>query len=474
MSYKSCFLHNNLLTKIPTDLFTQFSAMSLQLLTLRDNNINKINSHQFSLMKNLKVLDISSNGLKQIDSLALFNLTKLKYLDLAENNLTKVTDRSFFGLILQSYSYVRVDNPSTCCFFEKSNQSQCVPENKKSPYLTCEQLLPTTVVKISTWTFCFCALLANFIVFMWGCHKILAKEVSEKQIIFITNLAMADFIMGAYLLIIASADHYYNEYFPSYAQEWRNSILCKVTGTLSVLSSEASLFFLTLIAIERVWAFRYPLVNHKLFGKKSQALFMLSVWITTITISIITLFFENDKLYQFSDVCIGLPLVKSLKYEVEYQNITISYDFDRDDDHLHLQTMKETGHLPGNYFSIAIFMGLNFLLCLIIAVCYIGLFIHILVSRNALLTTDFKIAIKMGAITLTDLMCWLPISVLGILVQTGQLELSPVWIPWITAFALPINSAINPFIYATMGRVSKPLVDRWQRYNRVREMETAL
>ena len=80
-------------------------------------------------------------------------------------------------------------------------------------------------------------------------------------------------------------------------------------------------------------------------------------------------------------------------------------------------------------------------------------------------------AIKMGAIALTDLMCWLPIVIIGILGQTGVKELDPVVFPWITAFALPINSVINPFLYTTVDFMSHHFVQCLQRPASYREIE---
>ncbi|XP_072023507.1 uncharacterized protein [Amphiura filiformis] len=474
-SLKDLHLHHNRLTEIPRDVFHQFDGMPLQVLTIYSNKLVRLYPYQFANLTDLKALDLSSNELKQIHSKALSGLTKLKYIDLSYNNLTKITKNSFVGLTLQNKSYIRVDNPSTCCFLETLSQSQCVPRNKKSPYLTCKQLLPSTAVKCCTWIFGFCALFANIVVFIWGCEKIMFKSVHEKQVkqvVFITNLALADLLMGVYLIVIASVDQYYSEYFPSFAKHWRNSALCKFAGFLSVLSSEASLLFLTLIAVDRLWAFRKIFVTRKLFGKLTQILMTTIVWFIAFALSIVTITLQDDKLYQFSDVCIGLPLAKTKIYEDNNENITVSYDFDRLDDHGQLQIFTEIGSKLENYFSIGLFLGLNFMLCLLIAICYILLFMYICKSGFALLKTDLKMAIKMGAVALTDLVCWLPIVSLGILAQAGVRELPPELFPWITAFILPINSVINPFLYATVDRVSNHFVDRIRpNYN---EMETML
>ncbi|XP_072038159.1 uncharacterized protein [Amphiura filiformis] len=475
-SLRGLHLYYNRLTEIPKDVFHQFNGMPLQVLVIRSNKIVRLYPYQFANLTDLIVLDLSNNDLEQIHSKSLSGLTNLKYLKLVSNNLNHITKNSFMGLSLQNNSYIDVDSPATCCFLETVSRSQCVPRNEQSPYLTCKQLLPSTAVKFCTWIFGFCALFSNIVVFIWGCEKMKSKSADEKQVkqvVFITNLALADLLMGVYLIVIASVDQYYSEYFPSFANHWRKSELCKFAGFLSVLSSEASLLFLTLIAVDRLWAFRKIFITRKLFGKLTQVLMTIFVWVTAFALSMVSISLQDDKLHQFSDVCIGLPLAKYKIYEENYENIILSYNFDRPNDHIPLQTFTANGSKLENYFSIGLFLGLNLLLCLLIAICYILLFVYICKSGFSLLKTDLKMAIKMGAIALTDLMCWLPIVTLGILAQTGVKELPPELFLWITAFTLPINSVLNPFLYATVDRVSNHFVDRF-RPNFYNEMETMM
>ena len=60
---------------------------------------------------------------------------------------------------------------------------------------------------------------------------------------------------------------------------------------------------------------------------------------------------------------------------------------------------------------------------------------------------EITLAIRMGAIVVTDFICWAPIIVIGILVQSAIVTIHPVVYVYIVAFLLPINSTVNPYIY---------------------------
>ena len=75
----------------------------------------------------------------------------------------------------------------------------------------------------------------------------------------ITNLAIGDFFMGGYLLIIAVVDSYYRGVYIIYDRSWRNSDLCRFSGFISTFSSELSVFTLTVITLDRLVCIIFPL-----------------------------------------------------------------------------------------------------------------------------------------------------------------------------------------------------------------------
>ena len=68
---------------------------------------------------------------------------------------------------------------------------------------------------------------------------------------------------------------------------------------------------------------------------------------------------------------------------------------------------------------------------------------------------QIRLTSRVAAIILTDFACWFPIIIIGILVQAGVLTLPPDVFAWCVTFVLPINSAINPYLYTIASVISK-------------------
>ena len=67
---------------------------------------------------------------------------------------------------------------------------------------------------------------------------------------------------------------------------------------------------------------------------------------------------------------------------------------------------------------------------------------------------QIKLTAKVTVIVATDFLCWAPIIIIGILVQCQIITLPPSVYAWSITFVLPINSAINPFLYTIADVIS--------------------
>ena len=308
------------------------------------------------------------------------------------------------------------------------------------------------LLRVSMWCLGVSALIGNVVVILW---RLCGKEEGGKKThsFFVVNLAISDFMMGAYMLTIAVADLHFGERYSRVANEWRSGAICKTAGVISVLSSEASVFFVTLISLDCFFGIVFPFSRIKLGNTTAKVLVALT-WVSSLCLSIGPTFFvgADSKVYGLSDVCIGLPLLtKPTTFVIEESYIGNSSDTGS------ILIPVGQGKEPAWIYSIVLFLGVNLLCFLVVFGAYLGMFISVKlaggkVRRFSKRNKDIKMAVKMGLIVGTDFACWMPVIVMGILSQTGLVDISPDMYAWVVVFILPINSSLNPYLYTFFTR----------------------
>ena len=434
----------------------------LKFLLLSDNKLRMISNDMFKNMSSLTYLDVSNNYINIINSMSSVSslIGPISEIDLRKNNLYSLNTASFRGF--RNSTRVMVDNEATCCFIKTANCSASIP---RSQFLTCGRLLPNLIQRVSMWILGIFTLFSNIGVLFYR-YRYKQKE-NKVQKLLISNLSISDTIMGIYMIIIVSADLYYKKVFPS--EWWRLSFTCKFAGTLSVLSSEASVFFVTLISVDRFIGIKFAFSTYRIDTNTSRILSLL-IWVTAILISIVLTVISsiNPNFYDVSEVCTGLPLSRRNIYEsrIEQYNFTFYVNIESKEQAVVINKTYDviTGHQAGMYLGMAIFTALNSVCFIVVCACYIGIFVATIktakkAGRSLDLKQERKMAIKMGTVVLTDLACWVPVILLSILVQSGGYIVTPHVYTWIVTFVLPINSAINPFLY-TLASLIFDFVDK--------------
>ena len=213
------------------------------------------------------------------------------------------------------------------------------------------------------------ALFGNMFVLMW--RKKNTKKAKFQDML-LSNLALSDFLMGVYMVILGSADSYFNDKFPLEAETWRSGVICRIAGAISIISSEASVFFVTLISIDRYIGIKYPMSTKKL-GKKLTLAIILTTWIISVALGVVPSVLaageKNFKFYDNSHVCIGLPLALT----ESYTTTTTSEKLDFDGQYIFWEgySTKYEGLITGMFFATALFLGLNCVCYVVILICYI-------------------------------------------------------------------------------------------------------
>lgn len=278
-------------------------------------------------------------------------------------------------------------------------------------------------------------------------------DINKVQNLLIVNLAVSDLLMGVYMIIIGSADAFYGHQYYLHGEEWREHGMCKLAGILSVLSSEASVFLVTFISIDRFLCIVFPFGTLR-FHRSSAIKVVILVWTLAVSLSIIPTILSDhiDGFYGLSDVCIGLPLVTTAR------NVTMTIDESNNDGFVYQIVEGDEGPLWG--FSIFLFIVLNLLCFLIVFLCYAAIFFSVKNSEGKKCTRpqakkeEIKMAMKMSLIVWTDLCCWFPIILMGILSQSGVVEIPVEVYAWTVVFILPINACLNPYLYTIWGKIA--------------------
>ena len=472
---------------------------NLQFLSLCKNYIVAIPDQIFHPLYQLAFINVSFNDIEEIGVGLFSKNNRLSTIDVRGNDMRRIKHDSFQGA---TNSTIIVEKYATCCLIDSE---KCVSLKPRSEYLTCNRMLQNVFLRISVWILGLFAFLCNVIAYFVRSRK---KQSNKVQTLFISHLALSDLLMGVNMLLLAAGDVYYGEYFPSYSHSWRHGFTCKFAGFLSILSSEGSVFFITLISIDRLLGTKYPFGDHNLTTKMARFCVVLA-WLVAFLIAAIPigLATKREDVFSISEVCIGIPIVRRnfmvfensfvmintsfvsifLTYETRNMGFGATYSIVHDVTLKHQQFIQiipytiaqNAGSQMASIYSIVVFICVNLVCFFTVAFCYIYIFIIATeTSQNATRPQDQKdnirMAKKMFAIVFTDFCCWVPLSLLCILAQCGVLEISPEMYAWTVGFILPINSSINPFLYVLYETISNHLEEKKKerKAREIRDMKT--
>jgi len=339
--------------------------------------------------------------------------------------------------ILFLYYHRQLDKFIHCCYAEYSIPGLDCKASQSNEFSSCDDMMKNEALRVCIWILGISALIGNLLVIG---KRVCSEDINNTHSLFLTNLAVADFLMGLYMIIIASLDvKWKNEYF-KHDIEWRSGVGCRIAGMISMLSSEVSVGMLVVVTCDRLICIVFPFTVKKITRGRAM-LICTCVWAVGLVSSIVPMFGLNyfiDKedeedfgFYGRSSVCLPLQLSSDLPAGWEY--------------------------------SVVFFLAINFAAFVFMLVAYIAIFSKVKRSASAVRSTainrESSLAKKVIFIILTDFLCWMPVIVIGILSLTGDFNdpTKQVYV-WIAVFVLPINSSINPFLYtfATVQSRKKP------------------
>ncbi|XP_033753105.1 G-protein coupled receptor GRL101-like [Pecten maximus] len=419
------YLHCNNLVDLPNDVFVVSNSIGHQ------NLLNNESAVVSPLPENLLRVDLALNSLVHLPRLP----RTLSEINIRGNNI-KVTENMFKGLynltkILTANLFVCCvkPTPETECFEPISSLQTCHRNPDTCRYKghaisSCYALISSYILKTCLWIIGICALTGNLAVIVYRIFFD-RENITKNYSMFTLNLAISDLLMGIYLLIIGMVDAHYNGVYAWNDQKWRKSILCTTAGILSSVSSEMSTFLILMVSVDRLIVIMFPLsrLSRRSISWRMALIVSVLFWIVSVTLAIIptvTLqsYFKGE-FYSQSSVCLALPLTKDIQSGTEY--------------------------------SFAVFVYLNSIIFTIIVVCQICIFKSIRTSGRRVTSSqnrqrETNVAITLFFVVVTDFCCWCPIGIMG-LASRYRVEIPGGVYAWVMVFVLPINAAINPFLY---------------------------
>ncbi len=373
-------LGNRFLASIEPDSFR--GLVKLPILSLEGMAIEVLQEDAFRGLESLLELRLSNNSIVHVLSNAFVSIHKLRRLILPNNPRINILKSDLDQLM--ELEYLETDNFKYCCYVrEVVPEENCLPE--RDEFSSCEDLMRRPVLKSFLWILGLMALLCNLFFLIWR-----AREKKTVYSMCVMNLAVADFFMGLYMVILASVDAYYSGVYIQYAENWKSSWLCQILGFLNTLSSEASVLSLCLISADRFYKIVFPFKASK-FGIRQARYALLLLWCVALVISALPLLpisYFDGQFYSRSSVCLSLHITNEIS--------------------------------PGWEYSVAIFHGLNFTCFVFIFCAYACIYraIHESHSRTGRHTTrpanaDIALTRRLVLVVVTDFLCWIPINMMG-------------------------------------------------------------
>ena len=412
---RSLKLDGNPLNDIMLGDLVHFSS-PLRVLDLSETFLGSEDFDFVSFLTDLRVLNLSHSGLGTLHGLE--HLVNIRVLDVRGCHIGQFPPDVLRGMLALELVYA--DNPKLCCLDilpAGFNAKNCfAPADEVS---SCDDLLRSNVYRIALVVFAVLALLGNSTSFIYRLR--LPSGVKKLGFhVFVTQLCVSDFLMGVYLSMIGVADQVYMGRYLWEDVVWKKSTACHVAGFLSLLSNETSAFTICLITLERFIVLRFPF-SRLHFKGRSAYLAAAIAWSLGLLLAALPLLpaMSHWRFYSQTGICIPLPITRA--------------DF------------------PGHGYSFSVLIVCNLVLFLLTAVGQGLIYWSVLSGSMSVTDTNAKakdavIARRLLTVVMSDFLCWFPIGLCGVLSSSGFPVPGEVNV-FMAIFVLPLNSALNPFLY---------------------------
>ena len=383
-------------------------------------------------------------------------------------------------------------------------------DNENSVFSSEQEMIANPALKSCFWIMCIAVISGNLYVIKSTTHFFKTKKLttaSKYQNMIILNISIADMIMGIYLLSIAVYSAYYSGYYGQIDFEWRSSLRCSLIGSLAVLSSEASCFFMVLLTSTRLYAIYKPFSTLSISTRKYK-LAITSVWIMAFLIAVFPIPHQIFSYFMQNKVEFSNQFTRSKIWNKEkvtkfacrlatLKNKSMECNCNDWDSTKSFLKTNNPEYSPGAEFGYygqtsvcmprfyvyrgesaweysLVVITVNFLCFFFIAVSYICMFIKakenkLGIRNNQRDKQQSRMQRRISRIIITDFLCWIPICIMAFFKLSGFYVDDVAYIVS-AGLLLPINSAFNPLLYSSLLDKLKETFKKL-RNNRINQQE---
>ena len=376
---------------------------------------------------------------------------------------------------------------------DESDETNCPDFSRRDDTLFASdsEMISNPAIRFAFWIMGFFVIFGNSyviistIAYIKSIEK--ANQTTNFQHIIILNIAIADFIMGIYLLTIAAYSVAYSKIYGDVDGEWRSSLNCSIVGSLVIISSETSCFLMVVLTVFRLIHITNPIASLT-FSLLPWKMCLSAVWLFSFLLSFVPIlditahyfvhtvsftskfnrngswYMDVNKLKQFA-----------CRYAVLSNTTITNHGNDLRSIKLFLKSHLPNSGLVRNFgyygetsvcmprfyvglgddsweYTIAIIM-LNFASFVFIVVSYFIIYKHSSKSSAKLGNTTSdqqaaKLQRRIARIIATDFCCWIPICIMTYVRLIH--EFSDIVYQISAVLLLPINSAVNPFLFSSL------------------------
>ncbi|XP_049647964.1 leucine-rich repeat-containing G-protein coupled receptor 5 isoform X2 [Accipiter gentilis] len=316
-------LSYNLLEDLPC--FT--ACRKLQKIDLHHNEIGEIKADTFQQLAALRSLDLAWNKIKIIHPNAFSSLPSLIKLVM---EMPYAYQCCAFGACESHYKissqWNKDENSSIDDFHRKDagllqiqderdfedffldfeedlkahHSVQCSPS--PGPFKPCDHLFGSWLIRIGVWTVVGLTFICNALVSATVFRSPLYMSSIK---LLIGLIAIVNALMGLASGVLASVDASTFGSFAQYGAQWESGIGCQITGLLSIFASEASIFLLTLAALERAFSVKHATKFETKSSIASVKIAIFFCFMLALIIAVVPLLTGSE--YGVSPLCLPLP-----------------------------------------------------------------------------------------------------------------------------------------------------------------------